>query len=91
VTFTQIGRALRGTLVEQLADGKILNGTLVSGGVNENKVEFGVELAAKGAQANVRMTLVFDCLFNQRPVTLTCNYTTEKGERGSAVFEPVAP
>ena len=92
INFVQIGHALRGTMVEQLADGKIVNGKIVSGAVNDKTVLFGVELTTEGAGSNSpSLTLEFDCSFNERLPAITCNYTNEKGERGSAIFEPVAP
>lgn len=89
VTFTQIGRALRGTFLEAHTDGKIFGGNVVSGAVNENNVLFAVEFS-KDENAPPH-TLDFDCSFNARPPVLTCNYVNEKGERGSAVFQPLAP
>ncbi len=87
VTFRQIGRALRGTLMEQRADGTSLQGEIVSGAVNEKNVLFAVDFQiANNASSH---TLEFDCAFNARPPVLTCNYTNENGERGSAVFQPL--
>jgi hypothetical protein len=88
VTFTQIGRALRGSFVEQRADGTVWNGKLVSGAVNEKNALFGVDFLERGSP---RHLLEFECSFNARPPVLTCNYTNENGERGSAVFQPLAP
>ncbi len=85
--FAQIGRALRGAFLEQRTDGKILNGKIVSGAVNDKSVLFAVDFSTD-ANASTH-TLEFDCSFNARPPVLTCNYTNEIGERGSAVFQPV--
>lgn len=79
--FMQIGRALRGTFLEQRADGAILKGTIVNGAANERAVTFGVTFAPETHH------LDFDCSFNARPPVLTCNYENENGERGSAVFQ----
>ncbi len=84
-TFTQIGRALRGAFVEQRADGKIFQGKVVSGAANEKNVLFTVDFFPDA------QVLEFDCAFNARPPVLTCNYTNENGERGSAVFQPLTP
>lgn len=91
VTFRQIGRALRGMFVETRSDGKIFNGSVVSGAVNEKNVLFGVDLNSPSAGSNSAHTLAFDCSFNARPPVLTCNYTNENDERGSAIFQPLAP
>lgn len=86
-TFTQIGRALRGVFVEKRADGKRLTGNIVSGAVNDKTVFFATDFSADASSSP--HTLLFDCTFKPRPPTLTCNYTTENGERGSAVFTPL--
>lgn len=89
VEFTQIGRALRGEFLELRADGKILTGKIVSGAAGENGVVFAVDFA--GSETDAAHTLEFDCSFKARPPVLTCNYSTEKRERGSAVFQVLAP
>lgn len=83
-TFAPIGRALRGVLVEKRADGKVLNGRIVSGAVNDKTVLFAIDFSddARAPQH----TLTFDCSYQARPPILTCNYTNEFGERGSAIF-----
>lgn len=88
VTFTQIGRALRGTFIEKRADGKTIQGRIVSGAVNDKTAVFGVDFTTASQPLH---TFAFDCTFNPRPPVLTCNYTTENNERGSAVFQPLAP
>lgn len=93
-TFTQIGRALRGSFLEVRNDGKSLTGQVVSGAVTGQNVLFGVGFTAAGAGAADPGTLhilEFDCAFSARPPLLTCNYSNEKGERGSAVFQPLQP
>jgi hypothetical protein len=85
--FTQTGRALRGVFVEKRADGKRLNGRIVSGAVGDKIVLFAVDFA--GDALDPRHTLTFDCAYKTRPPTLTCNFTNEFGERGSAVFTPL--
>lgn len=93
-TFTQIGRALRGSFLELRTDGKILAGQVVSGAVTGQSALFGVDFAdagAGGADPGTPHLLEFDCAFNAPPPVLTCNYTNEKGERGSAVFQPLEP
>lgn len=90
-TFTQITSALRGEFVEKRADGKTLNGRIVSGALNDKTVLFAVDFSG-GAQTSGSRTphvLLFDCSYKARPPTLTCNYTNEFGERGSAVFTPL--
>jgi hypothetical protein len=61
----------------------------VSGGVTDTTARFGVDFA--GDVSAPLHLFVFDCTFNARPPVLTCNYTNENGERGSAVFQPLAP
>lgn len=85
--FTQIGRALRGVFVEKRADGKKLNGRIVSGAAGDKNVLFAVDFA--GDAVAPRHSLTFDCSYKTRPPTLTCNYTNESGERGSAIFTPL--
>lgn len=88
-TFTQIGRALRGTFLEIRTDGKILQGKIVSGAVTDKTALFGVDFSTDPTAP--QHSLEFDCTFNARPPVLTCNYTNENNERGSAVFQPLAP
>lgn len=88
-TFTQIGRALRGVFVEKRADGKTLNGRIVSGAAGEKTVLFASDFAGDRQASDASLpphSLVFDCSYKSRPPTLTCNYTNEYGERGSSVF-----
>ncbi|MBI4673168.1 MAG: hypothetical protein HY741_16055 [Chloroflexi bacterium] len=86
-TFTQFGRALRGILTEKRASGAPLTGKIVSGAAGEKNVLFAVDFS--GDAQTPQHTLVFDCSFQERPPQLTCNYTTENGERGSALFKPL--
>ncbi len=86
-TFTPIGRALRGVLVEKRADGKVLNGRIVSGAVNDKTVLFAVDFSDDALAP--KRSLTFDCSYQTRPPTLTCNYANENGERGSAIFTPL--
>ncbi len=86
-TFVQIGKALRGTLVEKRADGTSLTGKIVSGAVTENAARFGVDLTED--VTTPQHTLTFECSFTPRPPKLTCNYTDEQGHRGSAIFTPL--
>lgn len=88
VTFAQIGRALRGTFIEKRADGKTLEGRIVSGAINDKTARFGVDFTTATQPLH---TFAFDCTYNARPPVLTCNYTTENNERGSAVFQPLQP
>ena len=88
-TFAQFGRALRGTFLERRADGKIFNGSIVSGAVNEKNVLFAVDFSGDASASQHQ--LLFECGFNARPPVLTCNYANENNERGSAVFQPLAP
>lgn len=88
-TFTQIGQALRGVFVEKRADGKTLNGRIVSGAAGDKAVLFAADFAGDRLATDASLpphTLTFDCSHKTRPPTLTCNYTNEYGERGSAVF-----
>lgn len=90
-TFSQIGRALRGVFVEKRADGTQLTGKIVSGAASDKLVLFAVDFSDDGqasAGSLSEHTLVFDCSFQVRPPKLTCNYTTENGERGSSIFTP---
>lgn len=89
VEFSQIGRALRGEFLEQRADGKILNGKIVSGAASDTTLLFAVDFA--GDETEPGHTLEFECSFNARPPVITCNYANEKRERGSAVFELLGP
>ncbi len=89
VEFVQIGRALRGEFLEQSADGKLSSGNIVSGAASDTGVVFAVDFAADATGS--LHTLEFDCSFNARPPVLTCNYSTEKRERGSAVFQALGP
>ncbi|HZQ05556.1 MAG TPA: hypothetical protein VFD70_03190, partial [Anaerolineae bacterium] len=87
VTFSQLGRALRGVFVEKRADGNILNGNVITGAVSDQNALFAVDFA--GDTIEPKHTLEFICAFTVRPPQLTCNYTNEKGERGSAIFAPL--
>jgi len=93
VTFTQFGRALRGILLQKRADGKTLTGKIVSGAVGDKNLLFAVDFPPDAAAApnpqGAQATLLFDCTFQERPAQITCNYTTENGERGSALFKPL--
>jgi hypothetical protein len=82
--FSQIGRSLRGVLVELPTNGKASTGEIVSGTVNDKSVYFGVGFT-QGAGAWGH-TLEFECAYTPRPAALTCNYTNEKRERGSVIF-----
>jgi hypothetical protein len=86
--LTQLGRALRGSFLEQRADSTILTGKIVSGSVNDTTVKFAVDFSSDADAA--AHTLEFDCSFNARPPVLTCNYADETRARGSAVFQPLA-
>lgn len=86
VTFNQLGKALRGTMVEKRANGVTLKGRIVSGAVTDTTARFGVDFAEDAAASE--HTLTFDCSFNPRPPALTCNFTDEDGNRGSAILTP---
>lgn len=95
-TFTQFGRALRGILTVKRADGKTMTGKIVSGAVGDKNLFFAVDFARDAtaspdaaASPDAQATLLFDCTFQERPAQMTCNYTTENGERGSALFRPL--
>lgn len=90
-TFTQITSALRGGFVEKRADGKKLNGRIVSGAASDKTVLFAVDFSGDAQTSGSRTphALLFDCSYKARPPTLTCNYTNEFGERGSAIFTPL--
>lgn len=88
-TFTQIGHALRGTFLELRTNGTILQGKIVNGAVTEKTALFGIDFSADPSAP--QHTLEFDCTFNARPPVLTCNYANENDERGSAIFQPLAP
>lgn len=83
INFDQIGRGLRGTLIETRAGGPVLPGVIVTGSADPNRVVFGVDFSGSAAP---RHTLEFDCSFTPNPPTLRCNYQDENGSRGSAVF-----
>lgn len=93
VTFSQIGRALRGSFLEIRTDGKTLSGQVVSGAVSDRSVLFGIDFPVAGSSPDPQLhhTLEFDCSFTSRPPVLTCNYSNEKAERSSAVFQPLEP
>ncbi len=87
VTFAQLGRALRGVFVEKRADGNTLHGNVITGAASDKNALFAVDFA--GDAIEPKHTLEFICAFTVRPPQLTCNYTNEKGERGSAIFAPL--
>lgn len=87
VTFTQFGSALRGTFVERRVTGESLTGEIVTGAVTATSAFFGVDFRDEPLAGD--HTLAFECGFTPRPPQLTCNYTNEKGERGSAILAPL--
>lgn len=89
VTFAPLARALRGVFVERRADGVVLQGRVVSGAGNDKNASFAIDFS--GDASAPQHTLQFDCAVAARPPQLTCNFSNEKGERGSAIFAPLAP